>query len=135
MMIKNISKEQMLTFRISFTDYTLSLPMPKGRGFLRSLILSFHLHKQASLFSRAWPVRPYCIAPKGTQHYFRLASCTFSHRTRHSSLSPEIFLSLSATLQREVCVTPYCHLFSFYIFGHAERLTATILYYGLYPHS
>ena len=48
----------------------LSLPMPKGRGFLRSLILSFHLHEQASLFSRAWPVRPYCIAPKGTQHYF-----------------------------------------------------------------
>jgi hypothetical protein len=41
----------------------LSLPMPKRRGFLRSLLVR-------ALFSRAWPVRPYCIAPKGTQLYF-----------------------------------------------------------------
>ncbi len=57
-------------WRYSVGDYRLSLPMPKGKGFARSLILSLHLLIQASLFLRAWPVRPYCIAPKGTQHYF-----------------------------------------------------------------
>ena len=52
------------------SHYLLSLPKPFGIGFLRSLILSFHLHIQASLFSKAWPVRPYCIAQKGHNSTF-----------------------------------------------------------------
>ena len=102
--------------------------MPKGRGFVRSLNLSLHLLAQASLFLRAWPVRPYCIAPKGTQHYFALLLTPFL-------LEPVIvhpvrrFISLSATLRREESASPYFNLLDCYIFVKAERLTTNILYY------
>ncbi|MBR4197034.1 MAG: hypothetical protein IKQ95_10030 [Synergistaceae bacterium] len=96
-----------VSYEVIVTSSDLNLPMPKGRGFLRSLILSFHLQKQASLFSRAWPVRPYCIVPKGhniTLLYFItpfLLEPVIVHPVRR-------FISLSATLRREGSVPPYC---------------------------
>ena len=87
---------------------SLRLPMPKGRGFVRSLNLSLHLLAQASLFLRAWPVRPYCIAPKG-HNITLLYSYTFSPRTRHSSPSPEIYISKCYAAARGKC-SPILHL-------------------------
>ena len=78
----------------------LNLPLPKGRGFVRSLTLSPYYYRRGQSTSTRY-LLTYCEPFTLTflVHY------TFSRRPHHSSQK-----SLSAALRREVCVTPYFNL-------------------------